>query len=157
MPRSGTRNALDSEQRDLALALSAHLRGDLPGMAKVIAGHPDRTGLLSKSLALNMFFLRKMRNPQSILDELLTGDPLAEAVRQESATARARRFLLEQLAGGPVRAVVLRARALAEQPPIGDRTLDNAASQLGVRRGRQGDRMSTWSLPAPVPPKRSRG
>lgn len=140
--------APDKELRDLSLILSAYLRDDVSAMAQLIASHPSRDGLLSKSLALNMFFLRKMRNPQSILDELLEGDPLALAIKQESATARARAFLLAQLAGGPVGVVTLRARALAERPHIGEKSLDNAAHQLGVTRGRKGDTGAVWSLPA---------
>lgn len=140
-------SAPDEEMRDLVLALSAYLRGDVEGMAAVVARHPDRAGLLSKSLALNMFFLRKAQNPQAILDQILAEDPLALAVKQESATGRARRFLLEELKDGPVRASVLRQRARKATPPIGDKALDNAALSLALKRGQKGDTAAEWSLP----------
>lgn len=139
-------NAIDEEMHDLTVALSAYLRGDLEGMAAVIARHPDRTGLLSKSLALNMYFLRKQGDPEGLLKQIRSGDPLELALKQESDTARARRFLLEQLADGPVRASVLRARALGER--ITHQTLINAAKQLGVQRGQRGDKAAQWSLPS---------
>lgn len=135
--------------RDLALLLKAWMEHGPDAVAQMAQGIDERKVML-RSLALNVFYLKKTTNPDAIYDVLLHDDPLHQAQVHVSETARARRFITEQLADGPVSVAVLRSRGLSEEPPIMKKALDNAAVSLGVVKGRQGSQTNAWCLPVPV-------
>ena len=136
--------------RDLALLLKAWIDRGPDAVDEAWPSDIDERKVLLRSLALNVFYMKKTTNPEAVYDVLLHDDPLHQAQVVVSETARARRFLTEQLANGPVLVSQLRARALAEQPSITRKALDNASASLGVVKGRPGAQMNTWSLPVPV-------
>jgi hypothetical protein len=139
-------NRPDESQRDITVALHAWLRDDVDAVKKIVRGTPDPRAALLRALGLALFFLRQRVDAHAVLDVMLDGDPLREAQKDVSETTRARVFLLKHLADGyPLSMTWLRATASADG--IRTKALTNAAEQLGVVRGRKGDRAAVWSLP----------
>lgn len=124
----------------------------------------DEHQLLLQSLALNVFYLQKTTNPQAIFDVLLRDDPvhqaqenvraMAQAIHQDarvhvSEAQRAREFLRDNLAGGPVSIADLKQINKDSDFPLTWKAVDNAAAALKVvRQGYPGDKGSMWRLPA---------